>query len=93
MEEILKHEDVWIFLVLIILIINTFIILWIMSKESKKTDLMYSVLSEIGKNNRELIENNAAAIANDKKIAQDNSNTNAAAIADNKKDIANIKNK
>jgi len=70
--DIITHEDFWIFLILVILIINTFITLWLMNKESKKTDLMYKILSEAENRSRELIENNRKSIEGNTKSIKDN---------------------
>jgi hypothetical protein len=70
--EFIVHEDFWIFLILIILIINTFIILWSINKESKKTDLMYKILSEAENQSRKLIENNRKSIESNTKSIEDN---------------------
>lgn len=45
--EFLAHEDLFIFLVLIVLTINSLIILRIVNKNNKRTDAMYEFIKNL----------------------------------------------
>ena len=47
LKDFLMHEDVWIFIILAILTLNSIIIVWSMHKESKKTDVMYEFIKNL----------------------------------------------
>lgn len=47
MEEFLAHEDIWIFAILGIIVINTLIIVYVVNKESRKTDAMYEFIKKL----------------------------------------------
>lgn len=52
LKEFLTHEDVWIFIILIIIVLNTFIIAGIINRLGRKTDAMYEFIKNlISKNN------------------------------------------
>jgi hypothetical protein len=54
--EFIAHEDVWIFIILIIIVINSLIIVWLQNKESKKIDRMYQFVKELSEKSKEIKE-------------------------------------
>lgn len=47
LAEFVAHEDVWIFLILGILTINSFIIVNIVHRNNKRTDAMYEFIKNL----------------------------------------------
>ena len=78
MEDFLAHEDLGIYIILVLIVINSLIVMISEHRQTKKTDEMCSLLIKA-------INHNTTLIAENKTIAQDNSDTNAKAIEENKK--------
>jgi magnesium-transporting ATPase (P-type) len=88
MEDFFAHEDLGIYIILILIVINSLIVMVVEHKQTKKTNEIYKLLLEaVNRNAQSIIDNKKETEINTESIADNKKATkiNTESIANNKR--------